>query len=151
MAYRQLASEADAIDSRWDKYGSGVFPGAERREPTSMSTRVSRRQAVKVGAAAAALPLVHIRTAGAAGKLKLALWDHWVPSGNAALKTLVDAWAEKNKVEVQLDFLTAIGEKKAACATLDKLKAEFPAPRADLKDGIAGARQKAAKASKTGE
>lgn len=40
--------------------------------------------------------------------------------------------------------LTAIGEKKAACATLDKLKAEFPAPRADLKDGIAGARQKAA-------
>ena len=29
------------------------------------------------------------------------------PSGNAALKTLVDAWAEKNKVEVQLDFLSS--------------------------------------------
>ena len=76
-----------------------------------MSGRLARRQALKLGAAATALPLVHIRTAGAAGKLKLALWDHWVPTGNAALQKLVDAWAEKNKVEVQLDFLTAIGEK----------------------------------------
>jgi ABC-type glycerol-3-phosphate transport system substrate-binding protein len=75
-----------------------------------MSKRISRRGALKT-AAAATLPLVHIRTAGAAGKLSLAIWDHWVPTGDAALKKLVDAWAEKNKVEVQLDFLTAIGEK----------------------------------------
>ena len=27
------------------------------------------------------------------------------------MKKLVDAWAEKNKVDVQLDFLTAIGNK----------------------------------------
>lgn len=40
--------------------------------------------------------------------------------------------------------LNAIGEKRAACATLDKLKAEFATPRADLKDSIAGARQRAA-------
>jgi TolA-binding protein len=40
--------------------------------------------------------------------------------------------------------LAAIGEKRAACATLDKLKAEFATPRADLKDSIAGARQRAA-------
>ena len=72
---------------------------------------VTRRTALKLGAAATALPLVHIRTAGAAGKLSLALWDHWVPTGNAAMKKLVDAWAEKNKVDVQLDFLTAIGNK----------------------------------------
>ncbi len=76
-----------------------------------MTKRVSRRRAMKIGAAAAALPLVHIRTAGAAGKLSLALWDHWVPAGDAAMKKLVDAWAEKNKVDVQLDFLTAIGSK----------------------------------------
>ena len=76
-----------------------------------MTKRVSRRRALKTAAAAAALPLVHIRTAGAAGKLSLAIWDHWVPSGNAALKKLVDAWAEKNKVDVQLDFLTGVGEK----------------------------------------
>ena len=73
--------------------------------------RVSRRNALKLGAAATALPLVHIRTAGAAGKLNLALWDHWVPTGDAAMKKLVDAWAEKNKVEVELDFLTSIGSK----------------------------------------
>jgi hypothetical protein len=68
---------------------------------------VTRRSALKIGAAAAALPLVHIRTAGAAGKLSLALWDHWVPTGDVAMKQLVDAWAETNKVDVQLDFLSA--------------------------------------------
>ena len=41
--------------------------------------RVTRRSALKLGAAAAALPLVHIRTAGAAGKLSLALWEHTSP------------------------------------------------------------------------
>ena len=39
--------------------------------------------------------------------------------------------------------LNAIGEKKAACATLDKLRAEFPSPRPDLRDAVAGARQRA--------
>ena len=39
--------------------------------------------------------------------------------------------------------LTAINEKRAACATLDKLKAEFPTTRADLRDQVAAARQKA--------
>jgi TolA-binding protein len=39
--------------------------------------------------------------------------------------------------------LTTIGEKRAACATLDKLKAEFPNPRNDLKQPIAAARARA--------
>jgi TolA-binding protein len=39
--------------------------------------------------------------------------------------------------------LTAINEKKAACGTLDKLHAEFPQPRPDLRDGIAVAGQHA--------
>ena len=69
--------------------------------------RVTRRSALKLGAAATALPLVHIRTAGAAGRLSFAIWDHWVPTGDVAMKKLVDAWAEKNKVDVQLDFLSA--------------------------------------------
>ena len=76
-----------------------------------MSGRVTRRNALKLGAASAALPLVHIRSAGAAGKLKLALWDHWVPTGSPALKKIIDAWGEKNKVECQVDFLTSVGEK----------------------------------------
>jgi TolA-binding protein len=40
--------------------------------------------------------------------------------------------------------LSTLGEKRAACATLDKLKAEFPTPRQDLKAPIATARQQAA-------
>ena len=39
--------------------------------------------------------------------------------------------------------LVALNEKRAACATLDKMRAEFAAPRADLKDNIANARTKA--------
>jgi ABC-type glycerol-3-phosphate transport system substrate-binding protein len=76
-----------------------------------LNKSITRRKAVRLGAAAAALPLVNIRSAGAAGKLSVALWDHWVPAGNEAMKKVVGEWAEKNKVDVQLDFLTAIGNK----------------------------------------
>ncbi len=81
--------------------------------------RISRRNTIKLGAAAAALPLVHIRTAGAAGKLAVGFWDHWVPTGNDIARKQVAAWAEKNKVEVQCDFLggalltTAAAEQQA--------------------------------------
>ncbi len=67
-----------------------------------------------MGAAAAAattLPLVHVRRAGAAGKLSVGFWDHWVPAGNAAMKKQVDAWAKKNSVEVTSDFITSVGNK----------------------------------------
>jgi TolA-binding protein len=40
--------------------------------------------------------------------------------------------------------LIAINEKRAACETLDKLRAEFPNPRADLREPIAAARKSAA-------
>jgi len=68
---------------------------------------MSRRRAVKLGAAAAALPLVHIRTAGAAGTLSIGFWDHWVPGVNTVMQKQVDAWAKKNKVEVTADFITS--------------------------------------------
>ena len=66
----------------------------------SISKRMSRRRALQLGAAATALPLVHIRTAGAAGKVSIGFWDHWVPGANDVMQKQVDAWAEKNKVEV---------------------------------------------------
>ncbi len=40
--------------------------------------------------------------------------------------------------------LTAAGEKKAACQTMDKLRAEFPTPRPDMRAAIVAARQRAA-------
>ncbi len=72
---------------------------------------VSRRNALKLGAAAAALPLVHIRTAGAAGKVSIGFWDHWVPAGNDVMKKQVAEWSDKNKVEVQADFITSNNNK----------------------------------------
>jgi ABC-type glycerol-3-phosphate transport system substrate-binding protein len=77
-----------------------------------MSTprHVTRRTALLAGAAAA-LPLVHIRTAGAAGKLSLGFWDHWVPEANNTLRLQAEAWAARNKVEVQIDFITSSGGK----------------------------------------
>ncbi len=77
----------------------------------SKSTKVTRRTALKLGAATAALPLVHIRTAGAAGKVSIGFWDHWVPGGNDVMQKQCDAWAEKNKVEVQADFIASSGNK----------------------------------------
>jgi ABC-type glycerol-3-phosphate transport system substrate-binding protein len=74
------------------------------------SRRIARRTALKL-AGAAALPLVHIRTAGAAGKLSVGFWDHWVPKGNEVMRNQVNAWAEKNKVNVSLDFITSSGNK----------------------------------------
>jgi len=40
--------------------------------------------------------------------------------------------------------LSTLGEKRAACATLDQLKAEFPTPRPDLREQIAATGQQAA-------
>src|SRR5271157_2348147 len=73
----------------------------------SRSRHVSRRSALKLGAAAATLPLVHIRTAGAAGKLAVGFWDHWVPQANPVMQKQVNDWGEKNKVEVTQDYTSA--------------------------------------------
>ncbi|MBV8913070.1 MAG: extracellular solute-binding protein [Acetobacteraceae bacterium] len=72
---------------------------------------LSRRSALKLGAAATTLPLVHIRTAGAAGKLTIGFWDHWVPGANDVMTKLVNAWAEKTKTEVSIDYITSVGNK----------------------------------------
>jgi ABC-type glycerol-3-phosphate transport system substrate-binding protein len=77
----------------------------------SNTKRISRRRALQLGAATSMLPLVHIRTAGAAGKVSIGFWDHWVPGANDAMQKQVTAWAEKNKVEVQADFITSNNSK----------------------------------------
>ena len=73
--------------------------------------RITRRRAMQLAAATAVLPLVHIRTASAAGKLHVCFWDHWVPQGTETMRKQVQAWAEKNKVEVTADFITSQGNK----------------------------------------
>jgi len=78
---------------------------------------ISRRRFIVqtgVGAAAAATanlaaPFVH--TAHAAGSLTVGMWDHWVPGANAVTEKLIKEWAEKEKVDVTVDFITSQGQK----------------------------------------
>src|SRR5213596_855210 len=75
--------------------------------------KLSRRQFVAATAmsSAALMTAPYIRTAHAAGKLSMGFWDHWVPGANAATEKAVRAWAEKEKVEVAIDFITSQGNK----------------------------------------
>jgi ABC-type glycerol-3-phosphate transport system substrate-binding protein len=78
-----------------------------------VSRKVSRRRFV-AGTAAASTAFVaapFVRGAYAAGKLSVGIWDHWVPGANAATETLIKEWAEKEKVDLQLDFITSQGNK----------------------------------------
>lgn len=40
--------------------------------------------------------------------------------------------------------LIALGDRQSACDALQKLRSEFPQPRADIREGEVGARQRAA-------
>jgi ABC-type glycerol-3-phosphate transport system substrate-binding protein len=78
-----------------------------------VSTKVRRRRFV-AGTAALSTALVaapFVRGAYAAGKLSVGFWDHWVPGANGATEKLVKEWGEKEKVEVQIDFITSQGNK----------------------------------------
>ena len=69
---------------------------------------LGRRRLVKGAVASSLLPLVHIRTAGAAGKLSLAFTDGFVPVSNDVTRRQVEAWAEKDKVDVHIDFISTL-------------------------------------------
>jgi len=77
------------------------------------SSKIARRRFV-AGTAVASAAFVaapFVRGAYAAGKLTLALWDHWVPNANDATKALMYEWAAREKVEVNIDFITSQGNK----------------------------------------
>ena len=52
-----------------------------------------------------------VRGAYAAGKLAIGFWDHWVPGANKGAEAVAKAWAEKEKVDLQIDFITSQGNK----------------------------------------
>jgi len=83
----------------------------QEAQTTMKMTRISRRNALRIGAAATALPLVHIRTGRAAGKVSVGFWDHWVPAGNDAMRKQCEAFGKANQIEVQTDFITSNGSK----------------------------------------
>lgn len=75
--------------------------------------KLSRRQFVAATAlsSAALITAPYVRGAHAAGKLTIGFWDHWVPGANKASTDIVNAWAEKEKVEVQIDYIPSQGNK----------------------------------------
>src|SRR5438128_9029080 len=72
--------------------------------------RLTRRTVVQT-AATAALAAPFVRGAHAAGKLAVGFWDHWVPGANNTLTKLCQEWADKEKVEIKIDFITSQGDK----------------------------------------
>jgi ABC-type glycerol-3-phosphate transport system substrate-binding protein len=74
---------------------------------------VTRRRFMATSAAASATMIAtpYVRSAHAAGKLAVGMWDHWVPNANNASRALIEEWAEREKVDVQIDYITSQGEK----------------------------------------
>ena len=73
--------------------------------------RMTRRRFLATTAAATATAMPYVRGAHAAGKLTMGFWDHWVPGANNTTTALVNEWAEKEKVEVSIDYITSVGNK----------------------------------------
>ncbi|MGA2125441.1 MAG: extracellular solute-binding protein [Xanthobacteraceae bacterium] len=77
--------------------------------PAAKPTR--RRFLATTGAAAALVAMPFVRGSNAAGKLSIGFWDHWVPGANDTSRALVQEWAAKEKVEVEIDYITSQGNK----------------------------------------
>ena len=79
----------------------------------TLGTGFSRRRLLMTAAATpvAYLAAPYVRRANAAGSLAIGFWDHWVPGANDAAVALVNEWAEREKVEVSIDFITSQGNK----------------------------------------
>jgi len=62
-------------------------------------------------AAAGVVGAPFVRSANAAGSLSIGLWDHWVPGANDVQSAIIKEWADREKVEVKIDFITSQGNK----------------------------------------
>jgi ABC-type glycerol-3-phosphate transport system substrate-binding protein len=82
---------------------------------------ITRRAVVRNAAfgTAGVLAAPYIRGAYAAGRLTLGCWDHWVPGANDTLTKLCREWGDKNKVDVQIDYITSQGEKDKLTAAAE--------------------------------
>jgi ABC-type glycerol-3-phosphate transport system substrate-binding protein len=78
-----------------------------------------RRFLATTAASGIALAMPHVRGAYAAGRLSLGLWDHWVPGANNATTALINEWADKEKVEVAVDYIPSQGNKLLITVTAE--------------------------------
>jgi ABC-type glycerol-3-phosphate transport system substrate-binding protein len=78
--------------------------------------RFLKRTALAIPFAAAA---PYMRTSYSAGRLTLGCWDHWVPGANDVLAAICNEWGAANHVDVQIDFVTSIGQKNLLTASAE--------------------------------
>src|ERR1700747_1194794 len=83
------------------------------------SNTLSRRRIVIGGSALGLVAAPFVRGAHAAGKLAVGFWDHWVPGANDPLDKLCHEWAEKEKVDIKIDFITSNGDKDLLTAAAE--------------------------------
>ncbi len=77
-----------------------------------LNSRLTRRRFLATTAASTAvIAMPHVSHSQAGGKLTVGFWDHWVPGANKASTELCQEWGAKNKVEVQIDYITSQGHK----------------------------------------
>ena len=72
---------------------------------------VTRRRVVAGGAALGLVAAPFVRSANAAGSLTIGLWDHWVPGANEVTSAIIKEWADREKVDVKVDYITSQGNK----------------------------------------
>ena len=72
---------------------------------------VVTRRGVMAGGTALGLTAPFVRSANAAGSLTIGLWDHWVPGANEVQSAIIKEWADKEKVDVKVDYITSQGNK----------------------------------------
>ena len=70
---------------------------------------VLRNGAGVLAATAVGAPMVHAQ--GTGGTIRCGFWDHWVPAGNGIMRELCQEWGQRNRVEVQIDFITSVGNQ----------------------------------------
>ncbi|MBN9491565.1 MAG: extracellular solute-binding protein [Alphaproteobacteria bacterium] len=73
--------------------------------------KLSRRGLMVATAAAGMVGAPFVRSARAAGTLTIGLWDHWVPGENEVQSAIIKEWADREKVEVKVDYITSQGNK----------------------------------------
>lgn len=78
------------------------------------SNGLTRRGALGAGAgvfAAGALASPAVFGQTPTTTIRCGWWDHWVPAGNDILRRLCTQWGERNRVNVQTDFITSVGNQ----------------------------------------
>ena len=85
-------------------------PRYQGKEGNAQKTHVKDKCPVVIAAAALARRLLLGAYNGHCW-LTVGLWDHWVPTANAASAELIEEWAAKERVEVQIDYITTQGNK----------------------------------------